>query len=137
MKIHGILKSDPDININWFKAQALPIVSKKGELLGTTTKITPVNRAITDESVKLAMRAGLAVAAPQNKDENALTGADYLQLKAPFIKVQAVLMDHPALKDAIEVGNLFLEPQIKNNTLDKILLTISPTEKYTKIYLME
>ncbi|HVT62531.1 MAG TPA: hypothetical protein VHD33_03480 [Legionellaceae bacterium] len=158
MKVYGILFSEEEDNEGnkyllsglqfpgLISETGIPIINNKGNLLGRVTDYMPVYNAITDESATLAMKADLVESAPDG-DENVLTGGSYLQLKYPFCKINAYLLDHPALKEAINAGNLYFGFEAKSlkqiaNTLfkysiEKVTLTISPKQKCSKVYFKE
>lgn len=123
-----------------------PIKSASGNLLGKVTSYSPVYKAITDDSCKLATLAGLATSAP-DRNENVLTGGTYLELKHPFVKINATLLENSNLKMAIKTGNLFfslsgkvLERKgniITKCIIDSVLLGLHSTQKECKVYLEE
>jgi len=154
LKIHGILvcedldKQNEIVSIagTTIKDHA-PIVSASGNLLGRMTESQGVYRAITDESVTLAMKAGLVSGMPSGNDSNAISGAHYLELNKPFIKIKGVLLQNSHLKEAIKMGNLYfsIEGKVKERKghqilacyIDKVVIGISTSQNCTKVFLDE
>ena len=154
MKVFGILfAQSPDsegetvlVDGATIKDHAI-IVSANGNLLGRLDSVQIVYRCITEESISLAGRAGLSVECPQDQEENAITGINYLSLEKPFIKISATLLNNSALKAAIQAGNLYfgfhgirkkkIDSVVESCYIDKIIVGLSTVQNCTKVFLDE
>ena len=154
LKVHGILFAEMEDKIGETVSvqgatinDHCPIESANGNLLGRLMESQGVYRCITQESIELAGKAGLTVTCPQNNEENAITGMNYLSLEVPFVKIKGSLLESTVLKEAIKAGNLYfgfhgilkkkVDNRIEECRIDKITIGLSPSQNCTKVFLDE
>lgn len=123
------------------------IESANGNLLGRVDSVQIVYRALTEDSIALAAKAGLIRDCPQNNEANAITGVNYLSLEVPFVRIKGTLINNSALREAIKMGNLFfsIEGKVierKNDIItackiSKTVIGLHSTQDCTKVFLDE